>query len=330
MLEINVPLAGTARSPAGLITRFAQDVRAGLEKSNQKELPARYLYEDVGSALFEVISLLPEYGLTRADERILRRHAEEIVSRVNSPVVVAELGSGSGRKTRLVLEAVARRQPTVYHPIEISRAALAMCERELERMESVTIEGIEGAYLDGLREVAARRGPGQHLLVLFLGSSIGNFERKRGEEFLRKIRDILTFGDALLLGTDLEKPAEQLLKAYDDPLGVTAAFNLNLLARINRELDGDFDLAKFRHVALYNERERRIEMHLRSTADQTVTIRKCALSVSFRKDETIWTESSHKYSPEEISGMARRTGFRCDGQWFDHEWPFAENLLVPV
>jgi dimethylhistidine N-methyltransferase len=330
MLEIYVPMAGTARSAAGLTARFAEDVRAGLQKNGQKELPSRYFYDDIGSALFEVISLLPEYGLTRADERILRRHAEEITSRVASPVVVAELGSGSGRKTRLVLEAVARRQPVVYHPIEISRAALAMCERELERMESVTVQGIEAAYLDGLREVAARREPGRHLLVLFLGSSIGNFERKRGEEFLRKIRDILTFGDALLLGTDLEKSAEQMLKAYDDPLGVTAAFNLNLLARINRELDGDFDITKFRHVAFYNERERRIEMHLRSTADQTVAIRKCGITIAIRKDETIWTESSHKYSPEEIFGMARRAGFRCDGQWFDHEWPFAENLLLPV
>ena len=325
-----MPQASTAQNPAGFTTQFAEDVRAGLEKPGQKELPSKYFYDAVGSALFEVISLLPEYGLTRAGERILRRHVEEITERVGLPVVVAELGSGSGRKTRLILESLARRQPILYHPIELSHTALSMCERELNQLESVSVLGFETGYLDGLRKVAERRRPGQHLLVLFLGSSIGNFERGPGEEFLRKIREILTTGDALLLATDLEKPEEQLLKAYDDTLGVTAAFNLNLLARINRELEGDFDLAKFSHVARYNQRERRIEMHLRSTARQTVTIGKSGVSVAFEKDETIWTESSHKYAAEEIIEMARKAGFRCDAQWFDQEWPFAENLLVPA
>jgi len=325
-----MPQAAIARPTADFTTQFAEDVRAGLEKPGQKELPSKYFYDDIGSALFEVICLLPEYGLTRAGERVLRRHAEEITARVAPPLVVAELGSGSGKKTRLILEAIARQQPTLYHPIEISRAALSMCEHELDQLGSVSVRGIETGYLDGLRKVAASRKRDQHLLVLFLGSSIGNFDRAPGEEFLRNIRAVLAPGDALLLATDLEKPAEQLIEAYDDSLGVTAAFNLNLLARINRELDGDFDLTRFRHAARYNERERRIEMHLRSTADQTVTIRRSDLSVTFRKDETIWTESSHKYAPEEIKEMARRTGFRCDGQWFDNEWPFAENLLLPV
>ena len=166
--------------------------------------------------------------------------------------------------------------------------------------------------------------------MLFLGSSIGNFERKPAEEFLRKIREILTTGDALLLATDLVKPADQLLKAYDDPLGVTAAFNLNLLSRINRELDGDFNLQMFRHLAKWNEQEHRIEMHLASTAHQTVTVRKSQLAVSFEKGETIWTESSHKYDADEIIDMAGEAGFRSNGQWFDDEWPFAETLLVPA
>jgi L-histidine Nalpha-methyltransferase len=325
-----MPQAATARPAADFATEFAEDVRAGLEKPGQKELPSKYFYDDIGSALFEVISLLPEYGLTRAGERILRRHAEEITSRISSPVVVAELGSGSGKKTRLILEAIARRQPTLYHPIEISRAALSMVEHELDHLESVSVLGFEAGYLDGLRKVASRRKRDQHLLVLFLGSSIGNFDRKPAEDFLRKIREVLTLGDALLLATDLEKPVEQVLKAYDDPLGVTAAFNLNLLARINRELGGDFDLTNFRHLAKYNERERRIEMHLLSTAQQTARVRKSELSVTLQKGEMIWTESSHKYAPEEIIEMARRTGFRCQGQWFDEEWPFAENLLVPA
>ncbi|HET7101576.1 MAG TPA: L-histidine N(alpha)-methyltransferase, partial [Terriglobia bacterium] len=135
-------------------------------------------------------------------------------------------------------------------------------------------------------------------------------------------------GDALLLAADLLKPVEQLLAAYDDPLGVTAAFNLNLLSRINRELDGDFDLQKFRHLAKWNERERRIEMHLVSTARQTVTVRESRLRVPFEEGESIWTESSHKYSAEEVIELGRRTGFRCDGQWFDQEWPFVQSLLV--
>jgi L-histidine N-alpha-methyltransferase len=325
-----VPQVTIAHPTTDFTRQFAEDVRAGLEKPGQKELPSKYFYDAVGSALFEVISLLPEYGLTRAGERILQRHAEDITARIPSPIVVAELGSGSGRKTRLILEAIASRQPTLYHPIELSRTALSMCEREMSQLDSVSVLGFETGYLDGLRKAAARREPGQHLLVLFLGSSIGNFDRKPGEEFLRRIREILTTGDALLLATDLEKPAEQLIEAYDDPLGVTAAFNLNLLARINRELDGDFDLAEFRHVALWNQLERRIEMHLRSTIEQTVNIRKCELSVTFMKDETIWTESSHKYAAEEAIEMGLRTGFRCTGQWFDREWPFAQSLLVPV
>lgn len=325
-----MPQAAIAHPTVDFTAQFAEDVRAGLRKTGQKELPSKYFYDDIGSALFEVISLLPEYGLTRAGERILRRHVDEITSRIDSPLVVAELGSGSGKKTRLILETIARRQPTQYHPIEISRAALAMCENELNHLESVSVLGFEASYLEGLRKVASRRKPGEHLLVLFLGSSIGNFDRKPGEEFLRKIREALVPGDALLLATDLLKPVEQLLVAYDDPLGVTAAFNLNMLSRINRDLEGDFDLMKFRHLAEWNEGERRVEMHLVSTIQQTVAIRKSRIEIPFEKGETIWTESSHKYAADEVVEMARRTGFRCDGQWFDEEWAFAQNLLVPA
>ncbi len=307
---------------------FAAEVRAGLTKAGQKELPCKYLYDEVGSALFEVISVLPEYGLTRADERLLRRHAEEMVSRVASPVLVAELGSGSGKKTRWILEALSRRQPTTYFPIEISPTALAQVEKELGRMDSVSIVGFERPYLDGLVAVAAGRKEGEHLLVLFLGSTIGNFDRPAGEEFLQEVRRILTPGDGLLLGTDLEKPIPQLIAAYDDPLGVTAAFNLNLLARINRELEANFNLSQFRHLVRYDERERRIEMYLRPTRRQTLEVRKAEFSVTFEKDETIWTESSHKYRPEEVVQMAERAGFRCEAQWVDAEWPFAQSLLI--
>jgi L-histidine N-alpha-methyltransferase len=307
---------------------FAADVRTGLTKPGQKELLSKYLYDDVGSALFEVISHLPEYGLTRADERLLQRHRHDIVNRLAMPVAVAELGSGSGRKTRHILEALCRRQRTSYYPIEISASALAMCERELSDIESISILGFEREYLDGLLEVAAHRSSGQHLLVLFLGSTIGNFDRPAGIEFLSQVRRILLPGDSLLLGTDLEKSSVQLLGAYDDELGVTAAFNLNLLSRINRELDADFALAQFEHLARINHETRSVEMHLRSMCRQTVNIRAADLVVEFQEYETIWTESSHKYSPDEVFQMARAVGFRCEAQWIDEQWPFAENLLV--
>src|SRR5581483_10589105 len=301
---------------------------AGLTRFGQKELPSKYLYDAVGSALFEVISVLPEDGLTRADERLLRRHAFDIVDRLPGNIVVAELGSGSGKKTRWILEAVCRRQHTSYYPIEISRSALDMCARELGDIEPMSIVGCEREYLDGLVEVAARRKEHENIFVLFLGSTIGNFDRPAGTDFLRRVRRILTAGDCLLLGTDFEKPTWQLIPAYDDPLGVTAAFNLNLLARINRELDGNFVLDNFEHEARFNTQARSVEMHLRSRKAQEVKIRRAGLSVKFREGETIWTESSHKFSPNEVCEIASNAGLRCEAQWVDDEWPFAENLLV--
>jgi L-histidine Nalpha-methyltransferase len=241
---------------------------------------------------------------------------------------VAELGSGSGKKTRWLLQALCRRQHVSYFPIEISPTALAMCERELGDIDSISIVGFEREYLDGLVEVAARRREGQNLLVLFLGSTIGNFDRPAAAKFLREMRYILQPGDSLLLGTDLEKPIPQLLAAYADPLGVTAAFNLNLLARINRDLEADFDLEQFEHVARFNPEARSVEMRLRSRRKQTVSIPRVDLAVRFLEGETIWTESSHKYSAQEMSLIAKDAGFFCKAQWIDQEWPFAENLLV--
>ena len=280
--------------------------------------------------MFEVISVLPEYGLTRADERVLQRNAYDMVERLPLPMTVAELGSGSGKKTRWLLKALARRQHTAYCPIEISPTALAMCKRELGDIDSISIVGFEREYLEGLAEVAARRKSNQHLLVLFLGSTIGNFDRPAGMQFLRDIRATLLPGDSLLLGTDLLKPIPQLVEAYDDPLGVTAAFNKNLLARINHDLGADFHLEHFQHVAKFNSQARSVEMHLTSKRAQTVTIPAAGFSVRFAEGETIWTESSHKYSKEEICAMASDTGFRCDAQWVDREWPFAESLLIAL
>jgi L-histidine Nalpha-methyltransferase len=319
----------TTLIPANAANEFALDVRQGLLKAGQKELPSKYFYDATGSALFEVICQLPEYGLTRAEERLLSRHAKEIVELLPGPIVVAELGSGTGKKTRFVLEALCRRQqPTSYHPIEISPSALAMCERELRDIHCISIVGFESEYLNGLLEVAARREEREHLLVLFLGSTIGNFDGDASLEFLRRLRSILREGDALLLGADLEKPVETLVAAYDDELGVTAAFNRNLLVRINRELEADFDIGQFGHFALYNGRTGSIEMHLRSLKEQQVKIGMAGLTVSLAFGETIWTETSHKYSHRELLRMARQTGFRCEAQWVDREWPFVDSLWI--
>jgi L-histidine N-alpha-methyltransferase len=314
--------------PVNTSYEFGADVRAGLMRTGQKELPSKYLYDDVGSALFEVICHLPEYGLTRADERVLRRYSREIVDRTPGPVCVTELGSGSGKKTRWILEALSQRQHTSYYPVEISHSALVMCERELSDIDSVSIVGFEREYLDGLLEVAAHRPSGQHILVLFLGSTIGNFDRVCGVKFLKAVRQILEPGDSLLLGTDLEKPHAELLKAYDDELGVTAAFNLNLLVRINRELDATFDLSQFRHVARINHEARSVEMHLQSQRKQRINIPGADATIEFAEGETIWTESSHKYALDEIPSIAANAGFRCDAQWVDTQWPFSENLLI--
>jgi L-histidine Nalpha-methyltransferase len=318
----------TRPSPSALVRQFALEVSAGLTKTGQKELPSKYLYDSVGSALFEVICALPEYGLTRSEERLLQVHAREIVDQLPRPVVVAELGSGTGRKTRLLLEALSRWQSTWYHPIEISPAALAVLRRELHDINSISIVGFEREYLDGLREVAARRAPGEHLLVLFLGSNIGNFDGAAGPDFLHDLRQILQAGDSLLLGTDMLKPIQTLIDAYEDPIGVTAAFNLNLLARINRELGADFNLQLFAHQAIFNDQTHSIEMHLRSRTRQTVSIPEARVSVQFEEGETIWTESSHKYSQDELVGLAQHSGFRRQAQWIDQSWGFAENLWI--
>jgi len=307
---------------------FARAVRDGLSKPGQRELPSIYLYDEVGTALFEAITLLPEYGLTRADERLLRLYAPAILEHLPPPVVVAELGSGSGTKTRWLLEALSRREPVVYYPIDISPSALLKCEQALSGLGAVSIVGLEKSYLDGLSEVASRRRRGETLFVLFLGSTVGNFDRPAADRFLCEIRRCLLPGDALLLGTDLVKSLSEMLLAYDDPAGVTAAFNLNLLARINRELGGDFDLRHFVHEARYDEGERRIEMHLRAKKTQTVTVRAAGFSCTLHEGETIWTEACHKFRIEEIPGMAQRTGFSCEAQWADGEWPFAENLWL--
>jgi L-histidine N-alpha-methyltransferase len=305
---------------------FASDVRADLSKP-QKELHSKYLYDELGSALFEAITRLPEYGVTRADERLLRTHAHDIAGLIPEHAAVIELGSGTGRKTRYVLSTLQQPDHALrYFPIDVSHEALARCRRELDDIADV--HPLECSYLDGLARAAAHRRPHESLLVLFLGSTIGNFERSYALEFLRDVRAWLKPGDALLIGADLVKDRDRMLLAYDDPTGVTAAFNLNVLGRINRELGADFDLNKFKHEARWNEGERRIEMHLRSRVDQSVFIPEADFRVRFQAGETIWTESSHKFHPQEMFEIATKTGFCVKAQWVDQEWPFVESLWM--
>ncbi len=311
----------TISSP--VLSALAEDVADGLSKE-QKQLPSRYLYDGLGSALFEAITLLPEYGLTRADERLLNSHSRKIAAAVGSTPTVCELGSGSGKKTRYILEALRNRYDhVVYRPIDVSAAALEMCGKELGDL--VEVQPVCADWIDGLSDISLSRRAGP-LLVLFLGSSIGNLERNCIADFLSRIRTTLSPGDLFLMGADLVKDVDRMMAAYDDSTGVTAAFNLNMLGRLNRELDASFDLRSFSHEVRWNEEYRRIEMHLLSCCDQTVIIRALDSAFRFQTGETIWTESSHKFLESELSQLALENGFESLHTWIDCEWPFAEVL----
>lgn len=313
-------------SPVSELSQFAMDVAEGLGSSTQKRLSPRYFYDELGSSLFEAITLLPEYGLTRADERLLRAYAGDIAKGMRGARVVAELGSGSGRKTRHILSAVSGTDDVYYLPIDISRAALSACERELSDLASVQV--ICADWLEGLDEIAKQRSDESPMLLLFLGSSLGNVQRDQMIPFLGEVRNRLRPGDFFLLGADLVKDVEIMLAAYDDPTGVTAAFNLNLLGRINRELGAGFELRSFAHDVRWNSRDRCIEMHLLSRCDQEVYIEALNTRILFAAGETIWTESSHKFTQAELDTYAHSSGFCPVQTWTDGEWPFAEALWI--
>ncbi|HEX4772278.1 MAG TPA: L-histidine N(alpha)-methyltransferase [Bryobacteraceae bacterium] len=312
---------------ASNLSQFALDVAEGLSHPEQKRLSPAYLYDDLGSALFEAITLLPEYGLTRADERLLAAVADEVAARAGNVSLVAELGSGSGKKTRHLLQALTRQgRGAPYFPIDVSIAALDACGRELS--DVAPVHPIRRSWLEGLAQVSRQRPASEPMLLLFLGSSIGNIDRTELPDFFRAIRKDLQTGDLFLLGADLVKPVNQIVRAYDDPTGVTAAFNRNVLNRINRELNGSFDLSLFAHEARWSEQERRIEMHLVAQCAHSVNVGALDTSFAFRAGETIWTESSHKFTVTELDEFAESTGFRPVQGWVDEEWPFAEVLWV--
>jgi dimethylhistidine N-methyltransferase len=311
----------------GELEVFAGDVEYYLSLT-PRQLPSRYLYDALGSALFEAICELPWYPITRAEWALLARHGGGILSRVDPLAMLVELGPGSGDKlATLVAAAGTPRRRLTVHLVDVSPAALDLARRTVATLDAVDIVTHQATYEAGLAEACAERPPRGRALALFLGSNIGNFDPPGADEFLRTIRGELTRGDALLLGTDLVKPERDMLLAYDDPLGVTAAFNRNLLVRINRELEGDFDIDAFSHRAVWNPADSRVEMHLVSTRRQSVRVPRASLEVQFEPGETIWTESSYKYQPGEVTAMLERASFRPLAQWTDERAGFALTLV---
>lgn len=315
--------------PAAVNTQnhFAEDVYRGLS-ADSKTVPPKYFYDALGSQLFEAICLLPEYYPTRAETEIFTQHAIDIIQEAPSPVTVVELGSGSSIKTRLLIDAILNRQGYLhYQPVDISPTILEQsAEKLLDAYPAVKITALAMDYTLGLGSI--QMPVSENILVLFLGSNIGNYSPEESRALLRETRNALRPGDALLLGTDLNKPADILEAAYDDALGVTAAFNLNLLRRINRELHADFEIRDFRHRAIWNESLGRIEMHLVSRIEQQVRIEDIDLTIAFRKGETIHTENSYKFDPDQIAEMAIECGFRQHGTWLDSEKRFSCNLWI--
>jgi L-histidine Nalpha-methyltransferase len=310
--------------------QFAVDVHYYLLQ-NPRQLPSRYFYDELGSALFEAICRLPWYRITRAESRLLAVHGSEVFRRTASASTIVELGSGSGDKLRLLIESGGPpRTELDVHLVDVSASALENSARILGSLDDVRVTTHQATYEAGLADAARQTPAGAHSLVLFLGSNIGNFDPPGAEEFLRGIRANLAAGDALLIGADLVKPERDLLLAYDDPLGVTAAFNRNLLVRINRELDGDFDIECFAHRAVWNAIDSRVEMHLVAKTPQQIHIERASLDFHMERDEPIWTESSYKYEPGHVVDLLQRCGFGLLEQWIDEADPFALTFVEAV
>jgi len=306
---------------------FADDVRAGLSSAS-KHLPSKYFYDELGSALFDAITVLPEYYLTRAETEILREWGWEMVRALGNPIEFIELGSGSAIKTRILIEEALRVQRSLrYSPIDISREALsASAEALVTAYPALNVTAYAGDYFSILGTDALQRE--KRALVLFMGSNIGNYEPEAARALLRGIASSLKPGDGLLLGADLKKDPRALELAYDDPTGVTSAFNKNLLARINRELGGHFDLHDFRHVAKYDAASGAVCSYLESQRAHSVAIDAIKVTFEFAQDESIHTESSYKYSPKDIEGLGRGAGFRLERTWMDSRERFSVNLFV--
>ncbi len=304
---------------------MAREVAEGLARK-PKQIPAKYLYDPLGSQLFEAICKLPWYKITRAEQSLLTAHAPAIMQASGGCGTVVELGGGSGDKLSVLLSAANGRALDV-HLVDISPAALAQSERTLAAHRSVKVNAHQADYETGLRGALRERPADGRALVLFLGSNIGNLSPGEADCFLRELRGGCRPGDRLLLGADLVKPESELLLAYDDPLGLTAAFNKNVLVRLNRELDADFDLYEFDHCVVWNAGASRIEVYLESRTDQLVCVRGAGCCISIDAYERIWTESSYKYEPAGIVEMGERAGFATREQWIEPESRFALTLF---
>ena len=317
---ITIPAAAAGHS-------FAEDVREGLTAA-AKSLPSKYFYDDLGSALFEAITHLPEYYLTSAETEILREWGWQIVRMLDEPLDFLELGSGSAIKTRLLIEEALRVQPRLtYSPIDISADALRASSLSLvESYPNLHVRAFAGDYFTVLESQRLHRD--RRVLAMLMGSNIGNYHPREATELIALVGKALLPGDGLLLGTDRKKEAAVLELAYDDPTGVTAAFNRNLLARINRELGGTFDVRCFEHVARYDAERGSVDSYLRSTIAQNVRIAGLGLDVSFGKDETIYTESSRKFDEFDIESLAHVGGFAVSHRWQDRAARFDVHLLV--
>jgi L-histidine Nalpha-methyltransferase len=326
MTARDVPRLVFEATPLASEESFADHVRSGLT-ADPKRLAPRFLYDRIGSALYEAVALLPEYYLTQAETEILTQHAGEILGLVGE-VQIAELGPGNGLKSRIVLETALRSYPRVqYRPIDISREALADLSRRLvAEYDRLTVTACYGDYVQILRSRSLRAE--LPVLLLFLGSSIGNYAPAEAIALMSTIARALQPHDAVLLGVDLKKSRSVLELAYDDPGGVTAAFNRNILARINRELGGSLDLRRFKFVARYDEKRGCIDAFQESLDAQRARIDALRLDVSFDRGERIHTESSYKYDPQEVYDLARSCGFTVTGAWTDDEHRFFSALLT--
>ena len=312
------------RVPAVLANAIARDVLEGLS-AEPRRLPPKLFYDTEGSRLFEQITETPEYYLTRTERGIFERFAFDIAAQAGDNLTLVELGSGSARKTRLLIEAMLSRQLRLdFYPVDVSPSALEDAVSRLNGdFSSLDVNPITVDYshhLPQFKELPGRK------LVLFLGSSIGNFEPEEVIEFLDRLRQSLAPGDALLLGFDMKKDAEILHAAYNDRQGITARFNLNLLARINRELGGRFDLDSFSHVAFWNEPMSRVEMHLESRVEQTVWIQALGRCFYFSRGSRIHTENSYKFSTESIATLLQASGLKLEKPWTDPQGWFSEVL----
>lgn len=315
--------SSTLTLPEAASTPVGAEVYRGLTAS-PKTLAPWLFYDEAGSRLFEAITQLPEYYLTRTERGIFARYADEILECAGCSgersLTMIELGAGTAAKTGLLLSAAVRKQGKVdYVPIDVSESALAEAQAHLEaEVPGVRVAPRVGDYTEGIAEIPAA---GQRRVVLYIGSSIGNFEPADAVEVLREVRRRLAPGDWLLLGADRVKDTQTLLRAYDDVEGVTAEFNRNILTRINRELGANFNPRLFQHKARWNEKHSRIEMHLESMVAQFVTIPSLDLELRFAQGETIHTENSYKFTSEKIASIVERAGFQMERCWTDEqEW----------